>query len=371
MKTRAKFILLSIFSLCVANVVSITVFTCCPDGETLNGEKCIRNGDKFNPVIYSPSKRNLLLPPGTIPPGFQFVNQRPNCTYPLVYIKDDSNPILTDDNGSLFMNTVIYEPETFCSSMTGALVCMTAEHLEKHQKTEKRVRKCCPAGDIYSENLVKCVPIIANRTNFLSEDTYIHTGFPLCEMQEYAVAGTLDSDYSLNIDGTLTPKNRPAIASYCVEYILEQPNDKASVFTCASNLPTTVRPDGDDIRYTIYPLGFFLSIFFLTITLISSFMLPSSYHALHWKCQTHYVACLLLGYLLMAITQLASESMKDSNITCVGIGKFFTQYNLKGELFRKKVEDLIGILTSRSRTKLSHSSSRRYIISDCNLYDGT
>lgn len=308
---RLKFVILL---LCCAYANSTTILLCCPKGKGLSANNVCENySGVWTPVVYSPARRSLLLPPGTIPDSFKFVQRSPNCSSP-TYISESSNAVLTEDNGSLFLNEVILPPETFCISPTGMLCCLTAEHLDTKKKTEKKVRKCCPTDAMYSDETHSCV---TNKTNFLSEDTYIHSGFPSCEVHEYAIAGKLDVEFSLNADGTLTTKNRSSVANYCVEYILEQPNEKASIFMCAP----TYKTDQHDLRYTVYPMAFFLSIFFLTITLISSFMLPSSYHALHWKCQTHYVACLLIGDLLLAITQLAGDNIKHP-ITCVGIGKF-------------------------------------------------
>lgn len=299
-----EFILL----LCIASAKSTIILQCCPKGQGLNDKQTCENvTQEWSPLVFSPARKSFL-PPGTVPENFTFLEKFPVCDE-RTYFADTSNAVLTQNNGSLFLNDGVLQPETFCISPTGLLLCLANDHPLKKKKMEKWVKKCCVMDAVYSEVEQTCIPLNnTSNVNFLSEDTMIHSGFPYCESKDYIVAGKLDDEYSLNVDGTLRTKNRTPVANFCVEYILELPNDKASIFTCANSFPTFKQED--DIRFTIYPLGLFLSIFFLTITLISSCMLPSSYHALHWKCQTHYVACLLIGDFLLAITQLASDSLK-------------------------------------------------------------
>ncbi|CAB0040872.1 unnamed protein product, partial [Trichogramma brassicae] len=65
-----------------------------------------------------------------------------------------------------------------------------------------------------------------------------------------------------------------------------------------------------DIRFTLYPVGFIISAVFLAATLATSWLLPASHHVLHWRCQTHHVACLMLGDIAMAIIQLGGTSLQ-------------------------------------------------------------
>lgn len=73
-----------------------------------------------------------------------------------------------------------------------------------------------------------------------------------------------------------------------------------------------------DIRFTLYPVGFIISAVFLAATLAAGWLLPASHHVLHWRCQTHHVACLMLGDLLMAIIQLAGDSLQGGSCKAVG-----------------------------------------------------
>lgn len=79
-----------------------------------------------------------------------------------------------------------------------------------------------------------------------------------------------------------------------------------------------------DIRFTLYPVGFIISAVFLAATLAAGWLLPTSHHVLHWRCQTHHVACLMLGDILMAIIQLAGDSLHDGS--CKAVGESFPAY---------------------------------------------
>lgn len=76
----------------------------------------------------------------------------------------------------------------------------------------------------------------------------------------------------------------------------------------------------NDIRFTLYPLGFIVSAIFLAATLAAGWLLPASHHVLHWRCQTHHVACLMVGDLFMAIIQLAGDSLEGE--LCKALGEF-------------------------------------------------
>lgn len=83
-----------------------------------------------------------------------------------------------------------------------------------------------------------------------------------------------------------------------------------------------VRPA--DIRFTLYPVGFIISAVFLAATLAAGWLLPTSHHVLHWRCQTHHVACLMMGDILMAIIQLAGDSLHGAS--CKALGESLSLY---------------------------------------------
>jgi len=73
-------------------------------------------------------------------------------------------------------------------------------------------------------------------------------------------------------------------------------------------------------------VGFIISAVFLAATLAAGWLLPASHHVLHWRCQTHHVACLMLGDILMAIIQLAGDSLNE--ISCKAVGECARYYCL-------------------------------------------
>lgn len=70
----------------------------------------------------------------------------------------------------------------------------------------------------------------------------------------------------------------------------------------------------------IYSIGLSISVIFLLATLATGFILPSNHHVLHWRCQTFYVGCLLVGDLLLAINQIFGAEI--SGFPCFSIGEF-------------------------------------------------
>lgn len=302
---------------CLVSVQSATVYLCCPRGQGVEPDRsCVDVNREWLPVLYW-AENSTLVEPGRQPDDLQFVTRFPECN-DTIYLPERPDIVVEVGKGSLFVNEEVFDWQNYCISPKGMFVCVGDDHPFRKKKMEKWVRKCCLTDAMYSETQGKCVAVNdTNKMKFMSEDTFILSGFPQCDSRLYVVAGKLDEEYSLNANGTLRSKSRQSVANYCVEHLYEQPDAKASVFMCA---PPASGSDRDDIRFTIYPLGQFLSIFFLSVTLVSSCMLPSSYHALHWKCQTHYVACLLVGQFLLAVAQLGGDSIKHSGI-CVGIGE--------------------------------------------------
>jgi G protein-coupled receptor Mth (Methuselah protein) len=190
------------------------------------------------------------------------------------------------------------------------------------------VKKCCGDGASYSDVKGACV-VYSNLTtaeNFSSlrfnNQTVVFTaGFPICNNHEFIVAGKLDErQSSLKDDGSLrmlAPEITLQPGEFCIEHLLEHPVERASIFTCPENLEG---PGGNsDLRFTLYPIGLFLSAFFLAATLAAGCLLPSSHHMLHWKCQTGHVSCLLLGDVLLAVTQLADSRVSGG--ACVTLGE--------------------------------------------------
>jgi G protein-coupled receptor Mth (Methuselah protein) len=196
------------------------------------------------------------------------------------------------------------------------------------------VKKCCGDGASYSDVKRACV-VYSNLTTaenssslrFDNMTVVLTAGFPICRSHEFVVAGKLDEQVSfLKDDGSLqmrAPEMTLQPGEFCIEHLQEHPADKASIFTCPENLEETA--GNWDLRFTLYPIALFLSAFFLAATLAAGCLLPSSHHMLHWKCQTGHVSCLLIGDVLLAVTQLSGSRVSGG--ACVTLGKSRRQLN--------------------------------------------
>jgi G protein-coupled receptor Mth (Methuselah protein) len=235
------------------------------------------------------------------------------------------------------------DPGSFCVDSGVALVCEEDNCVDREgtgdqsltpegTQIKSRVKKCCGDGASYSDATAACVVYSSLTTseNFSSihfnKTAFVLTsGFPVCSTHEFVVAGKLDErETFLKDDGSLYLRATEITlraGDFCVEHLLEHPADKASVFTCPDKLPPRVQRNGSerDLRFTLYPIGLFLSAFFLAATLAAGCLMPSSHHMLHWKCQTGHVSCLLIGDLILAIIQVARDSV--SGAVCVILGK--------------------------------------------------
>ncbi|XP_026482527.1 probable G-protein coupled receptor Mth-like 1 [Ctenocephalides felis] len=100
---------------------------------------------------------------------------------------------------------------------------------------------------------------------------------------------------------------------------LQEDLQKVHVFSCIGDIPIVKTPVDtyDELRYTLYPISLALSVIFLLATLAVGFLVPGNHHALHWRCQTYYVTCLLFGDTLLAVSQLAGRDL-DAKV-CVTI----------------------------------------------------
>lgn len=75
-----------------------------------------------------------------------------------------------------------------------------------------------------------------------------------------------------------------------------------------------------DIRFILFPIGLLISAVFLSATLAARCILPANHHILHWRCQTFYVTCLLIGDLLLAFTQLVGRNV--NGYACISVGTY-------------------------------------------------
>ncbi|KAK9496998.1 hypothetical protein O3M35_012795 [Rhynocoris fuscipes] len=300
------------------------IYKCCQDGYYLNSkEQCTKGGPlTWAPAVYSPTNKSFLNP-GTVPSDWYYQLAKPkNCHQKPAFVYYEPNvfpPFVIFINGSLILSSevsTLVAPENYCLDSSGALICFEQDFSDN---TSITVQKCCGSRGEYSEQKESCSPAEADHPDFKSIPHRTIQRFPDCSEPggAYVIGGKLNSTHWLQDDGTLKDSGGRILpkSQYCLEKILEYPEEPIHIFTC----PPRVKPrHTHDIRFTLYPMGLFLSVFFLAVTLIASCLLPSTYHVLHWRCQTNHVACLLIGDLLLAITQLSSDALQGP--ACIGIG---------------------------------------------------
>ncbi|XP_015123278.1 probable G-protein coupled receptor Mth-like 1 [Diachasma alloeum] len=330
-------LLLIIGALCMcinASTTQTIIFKCCKQGEELeesesDGDgvdklKCVLNTRVWVPVIYSPSKKNIVPHP---PSHWKIVEgKRPNCgdgkvltyvpynSYSPVIILDVGDAILDGGSGDT------YDSSEYCADTKALLVCIPRKVEANRAATTMRpkVHRCCGENAVFSESRDGCVnmkepenvpPLMPNATSAIE----LLPGFPVCKNSEnFTIIGDakdadLQSDGGLNVDGISLPS-----LQYCVERIKEL-EGRTKIFACSEHALRRPVMQAMDIRFTMYPVSLIISAIFLAATLAAGWLLPASHHVLHWRCQTHHVVCLMLGDLLMAVIQLASNSLHGNS----------------------------------------------------------
>lgn len=343
----------------------VSVFKCCRIGESIKANNgsyfCDPGASQFwVPRIYAP-RRKAYLNPGVVPPHWSIVeNQHPECVRSAIaFIKSSTaqpNFILFA-NGSLWLHETqsMIPPTYFCvDSPLAALVCTPGDDPPSRliESTEVslpirriKVKKCCGENAVYDEKTHTCIiskeglRLEADDVKLMSDDedgngtikVQFVQGFPICSSDEVGmvIAGTL-KEAALVTDGSLQVSSagvRLAKEHFCLEFVKE--HSYASVFACSESVPQSVQNTGidkSDLRLTLYPVGLLVSTIFLLATLAAAILLRSTHHALHWRCQMHYIGCLLVGDLMLAITQLAGNGITGT--PCIMIGKRLLENSL-------------------------------------------
>lgn len=234
-----------------------------------------------------------------------------------------SGKLILFSNGSLFLTELskLVHPEHYCVERDSAVVCFPDSDV-KYYNVLTKIRKCCPPRNVYDNTSSKCTKMTDQRFEskqlINSSNIEMIYGFPECNMNDYAIAGRFNSTNFEDATGVLTLDSGKHLqrTQYCLEQVLD---GLVNVFTCSDHFqtPELAKIEKNDIRFAVYAIGLLVSVIFLTATLAAGFLVPSNHHVLHWRCQTHYVGCLLVGDFLLAINQLAGNAI--SGITCVGI----------------------------------------------------
>ncbi|XP_076302332.1 putative G-protein coupled receptor Mth-like 1 [Lasioglossum baleicum] len=315
----------------------VTVLKCCQRQEVLVKEsdseadartRCNGTKNNWKPVIYSPSKRGMLDHP---PAEWDIVEgKRPVCdeSSVLTYVPYRvTNPFVLMEDGHVLLDIHMIDsvgPDEYCADSNALLVCTKKKMEGNHAAAtmRPRVRKCCGKDAAFYEEIHSCSDLkeTANPTPLLpnaSVAVEIVAGFPNCPHSDNltilgdAKDSVLLPDGGMEIDGVTLPTSH-----FCVERIKEL-NQVSKVFACSEHASQRPIMQAADIRFTLYPVGFIISAVFLAATLAAGWLLPASHHVLHWRCQTHHVTCLMLGDLLMAIIQLAGDSLHGGSCKAI------------------------------------------------------
>ncbi|CAB0004677.1 unnamed protein product [Nesidiocoris tenuis] len=279
---------LLVLLIATAAAQQVVINRCCPEDHVLDGggEKCTpMPTEPWAPAVYSP-ERGGFLDPGTVPEDWRYTVSRPtSCGDPefLVTKRNQLPPFVVIPSGQLLRSANIEAPvprDSYCLDYRGALVC-GADFAEGDKIA---VPKCCGADGAYSEKNASCVLLLERQqAEFSAEFKWEHR-FPECNETEvgYTILGKLNISHWLSSNGSLSDDRgrRLANSEFCLEKIRELPDDPVHVFGCPSAggpLLTSSGAGEHDIRFTIYPIGMFLSVFFLAVTLVASCLLPSTY----------------------------------------------------------------------------------------------
>lgn len=309
----------------------VSVNKCCRIGDLLNedGKSCdIGTGsENWAPKVFLPKKKSFFEKIGQLPPFFS-VNEeeRPNCSEPEVV---KSSEIFIIGNGSLYLkhkHITIGSNDNFCVDQEYSLVCRLDKESVPENMTTYKLTKCCGPSEAYHTKHT-CVGL--NRTDPLNNLKILETQnvnfdydykFPDCgdsSNNEFAIAGPFSpSNYDISTGVVRTDSNKFFERDqYCLDHVVvDGQYEGVKIFTCSEHYGTappitSVQNHPDDVRFAIYSIGLLISVLFLVATLLVGFLLLSNHHMLHWRCQTNYVICLLIGDLLLAITQISGTSL--------------------------------------------------------------
>ena len=333
------------------------VYRCCEEGEVLLKDfKCAKTTEKWKPIIV---KMNPVVAPlnttqveKLLREGWKVKVSRPKCERNQrshLATLHPNHEFLLIENGSLWFKGNFLPPTAFCADHDSAIVCVkdegtsTAAYNESPAEQVKKVlvKKCCRDGGMYSEEKFGCVVNSPQKFHSISEflqnttslnvlnvsNTFFDMGFPHCDEGLIMTGRLSDHDSSLQQDGSLLLPTAKVVLqpkTFCLEYLDGKNDAVPTIFTCPNYLPMPVNgshiaPDETDLRLTIYPLGLFISAFFLAATLAAGCLLPTTHHMLHWRCQTCHVACLMVGYFLLGITQMAGHKFPVE--LCIAFGE--------------------------------------------------
>lgn len=264
------------------------------------------------PRVYAPAKADFLK---RLPAYFRFTNATmPDCDEMRVLPEHAAPYALLANNGSLWLRGAATSLPTdrYCVDSVAALVCL--------EDVPFPPSKCCHATGAFDGS--RCVEDEERARGALEElrqlanGTALGSGWPACgEGSRYAEAGAL-AGARLLPDGALALADaRLAAGAWCADAVVGAEAAGARVLACEA---AARAPSGRGARHLLYGAGLAVGAAFLAATLAAGFALPAAHHALHWRCQTHYVAALMLGDVLLAGTQLAGDQVPPALCRALG-----------------------------------------------------
>ncbi|XP_045542743.1 probable G-protein coupled receptor Mth-like 1 [Papilio machaon] len=323
---RALLVLGAVSAAAGAKLAPLDVPRCCPAGQSLSPEALraaaleparaaaacappAPGAPAWAPLVYAPA-RNTFLERGRLPQHWRTLDAAlPSCAALRVLPEHAAPYALLANNGSLLLRgtTHALPPARYCADEGGALVC--------EEDVPRGPTKCCAEGQGFDGAHCADEPgaeaegpaAVLEELRALANGSDVGFGWPACaEGSRYAVAGALGGA-RLETGGALRLRAaggwaRLAGGAWCAESV--QGASGARVLACEAAARAV---GGGPAHHALYGAGLAVGAAFLAATLAASFALPAAHHALHWRCQTHYVAALMLGDVLLAATQLAGD----------------------------------------------------------------
>lgn len=318
---------------------------CCRLGEYLDQSKqCVAGSSElWVPRIYMINQKKLFEPQGSIPKFFSIEeNTKPkHCQDADLELFIGTETFIIFSNATLFIfeTNNYFSPEKYCVDKELALICIPKTENDSLTAPRIKVRKCCQPNQVYDETKKTCISSRSPKKEMPivdSKNVEIIYGFP-SDCTSYAITGEFHIESLDTTSGNLTlnPSKNFTSADYCLEHAYESSDVKLKIFTCSHHFQghlavnrtgsigngVDVGSEDDDNRIIIYSIGLLISVIFLAATLLAGVLKKSNHHLLHWQCLSYYVGCLLVGELLLALTQNFGNSIQE--VFCSGIGESF------------------------------------------------
>lgn len=315
----------------------VVINKCCRIGDLLNKDAKCEAGvgsKKWVPKVYFPKKHQFYNETGFLPNFMTNTEEvRPSCASVTLM---NSTDVYIVGNGSLYLNDKhisINSLDDYCVDQMFSLVCRNDIEAGPDNMARIALTKCCGPNQVYSSNNATATPCITINSSSPLFDRPLLAGvyvdmtykFPDCDSNEFAIAGPFMKENHYPETGNVATDSGKLFHpdQYCVDHVQGDGYEGVKIFTCSEHYaisPAVTSQHQDDARFKIYSIGLLISVLFLFATLAVGFLLISNHHVLHWRCQTNYVICLLIGDLLLAITQLAGHNLQGAS--CIIIAHF-------------------------------------------------